>query len=191
MVAPCLLLRCQLTCQALERSDDDYGRVTEYAPALAERLGREAPDWLRWSAEEITALGHVPPGDLALGLRLIFSGWAVPDGIENVSEIVSHFEGLEIRFGFPVPVPAGPLTNLGFRAWREERFADAQEAFAAVSAYVPEDPLGPAGLALVAHSEGRVEEALALALMATEVDPESDLAKRVLQRVSATPNTED
>jgi len=176
---------------AMVWSDDDYGRVTEYAPALAERLGREAPDWLRWSADEISALGHVPPGDLALGLRLVFSGWAVPDGIENVSEIVSHFEGLENRFGFPVPVPAGPLADLGSRAWREERFAVAQEAFAAVSAYVPEDPLGPAGLALVAHSEGRVEEALALALKATEVDPESDLAKRVLQRVSATPNTED
>lgn len=176
---------------AMVWSDDDYGRVTEYAPALAERLGRDAPDWLRWSADEVSAVGHVPPGDLALGLRLVFSGWAVPSGIENVSEIVSHFESLESRFGFPVPVPAGPLSDLGFTAWQEERFADAREAFAAVSNHAPEDPLGPAGLALVAHSEGRVEEARTLARKATEMDPESDLAKRVLQRVSAAPNTED
>jgi hypothetical protein len=168
-------------------SDDDYSRVTEHAPALAERLGREAPDWLRWSVDEISAVGHVPPGDLALGLRLVFSGWAVPGGIEDVSGIVSHFESLERRFGFPVPVPAGPLSDLGFRAWQEERFGVAQDAFAAVSTYAPEDPLGPAGLALVAHSEGRVEEARSLALKATEIDPESDLAERVLQRVSATP----
>ncbi len=172
-------------------SDDDYGRVTEYAPALAERLEREAPEWLDWSAEEISALGHVPPGDLALGLRTVFSGWAVPDGIEDVSEIVSHFESLENRFGFPVPVPAGPLADLGFRAWQEERFADAQKVFGAISTYVPEDPLGPAGLALVAHSEGRVEEARALALKATEMDPESGPAQRVLQRVSATPSTDE
>ena len=168
---------------ALVWSDDDYGLVTEYAAALAERLEREAPDWLRWSADELSALGHVPPGDLALGLRHVFSGWAVPEGVEDVTEIISHFESLENRFGFPVSVPAGPLADLGFQAWREERFADAQKAFGAIS----NDPLGPAGLALVAHSEGRFEEARALALKATEMDAESVPAQRVLQRVSATP----
>ncbi len=176
---------------AMVWSDDDFSRVTDYAPAFAERLGRDGRDWLRWSADEVSALGHVPPGDLALGLRQVFSDWAVPSEIRNVNEVVSHFERLESRFGFPVPVPAGPLADLGFQAWSDERFTDAREAFTSVSTYAPNDPLGPAGLALVAHSEGRIEEARTLALKATEMDPESDIAKRVLRRVTAAPVTEE
>jgi hypothetical protein len=176
---------------ALVWSDDDFNRVTEYVPAFAERLERDVPDWLRWSADKVSALGHVPPGDLALGLRRVFSDWAVPSEIRSVNEVVSHFERLERRFGFSVPVPAGPLADLGFKAWRDERFTDAREAFTAISTHVPNDPLGPAGLALVAHSEGRIEEARALALKATDMDPESDLAQRVLRRVNAAPVTEE
>jgi len=176
---------------ALVWSDDDFSRVTEYVPAFAERLGRDGPDWLRWSADEVSALGHVPPGDLALGLRQVFLDWAVPREIQSVNEVVSHFERLESRFGFSVPVPAGPLVDLGFQAWRDERFTDAREAFSAVSTHVPKDPLGPAGLALVAQSEGRIEEARILALKATEMDPESDVAQRVLRRVNAAPVTEE
>lgn len=172
-------------------SDDDYSRVTENVPAFAERLEREGPDWLRWSADEVLALGHVPPGSLALGLRQVFSNWAVPREIRTVNEVVSHFERLESRFGFAVPVPAEPLFDLGFQAWRDERFADAQEAFAAVSTHAPKDPLGPAGLALVANSNGKIEEAKALALKATAMDPESDFAQRVLRRVNAAPVTEE
>lgn len=172
-------------------SDDDFNRVTEHVPAFVERLGRESPDWLRWSADEVSALGHVPPGGLALGLRRVFSDWAVPREVGSVNEVVSHFKRLESRFGFSVPVPAGPLADLGFEAWRSQRFADAIEAFAAVSNYAPKDPLGPAGLALVAHSEGRIEEALAFALQATELDPESDIAQRVLRRVSDAPDVDE
>jgi enterochelin esterase-like enzyme len=172
-------------------SDDDYSRVTEHVPAFAERLGQEGPDWLRWSSDEVLALGHVPPGGLALGLRQVFSDWAIPRDIGSVNEVVSHFEGLQNRFGFPVPVPAGPLFNLGVEAWRNQRFSDAREAFAAVSTYAPGDPTGPAGLALVAYSEGRIDEARALALQATELDPESGIAQRVLQRVSVDPDTDE
>jgi len=46
-------------------------------------------------------------------------------------------------------------------------------------------------LALVAHSKGEIEEAKALALKATEMDPESDFAQRVLRRVNAAPVTEE
>ncbi len=172
-------------------TDDDYSRVTEHVPAFAERLEHEGPDWLRWSVDEVSALGHVPPGGLALGLRQVFSDWAVPLEVGSVKEVVSHFERLESRFGFSVPVPPGTLADLGFQAWRDQRFADAQEAFAAISTHAPKDPLGPAGLALVAHSEGRIEEARALALQATELDPESDIAQRVLRRVSVDPDTDE
>lgn len=126
-------------------------------------LEQKTPEGLAWRFElmEKEDHGSIPHRSIYDGLEALYSGWRLPGDLTalGVQGIEEHFQALQKKFGYAIPVPEYALNALGYQLLEKKK---TEEAIAVLEANVkkfPEsanvyDSLGEAN-----EAAGQVEQA--------------------------------
>jgi predicted alpha/beta superfamily hydrolase len=114
---------------ALVMGERDLPTVISQNGALKEQIDQSAPAGLSCRLMVIPNGEHVPASSLVEGLRALFEGWRIDQGLTEGAfpEIRAQVDGRLARFGVPGKLPEDALKSLGATLLGEKKYGKAIE----------------------------------------------------------------
>jgi hypothetical protein len=114
---------------ALVMGERDLPTVISQNGALKEQIDQSAPAGLSCRLMVIPNGEHVPASSLVEGLRALFEGWRIDQGLTEGTfpEIRAQVDGRLARFGVPGKLPEDALKSLGATLLGEKKYGKAIE----------------------------------------------------------------
>ena len=186
---------------ALGGEDNSHGPMRASFEELQQTLAAKTPkdfhwDWARYPDEDH---GTMVWRAYYAGLRTVFADWQTPRDPNNgmpvggLGGMEKHYRELSARYGYEVPLPEGPLNNLGYQLLGQKKVDEAIAVFQRNVALYPYsanvyDSLGD-GL----QAAGKLDLATQSVQKAVEVgtqtnDPNLDPFKQHLKKLTAEAN---
>jgi predicted alpha/beta superfamily hydrolase len=131
--------------------------------SFTQMLEQKSPQGLVWRFElmEKEDHGSIPHRSIYDGLEALYSDWRLPPDLTalGMQGIEEHFQALQKKFGYAIPVPEYALNALGYQLLEKKK---TEEAVAVLEANVKKFPQSANvydSLGEASEAAGRIEEA--------------------------------
>lgn len=98
-----------------------------------QKLKSFAPKGLRWKFSRMKEEDHITilEQSLAKGILQLYTGWQVTGELldKGLDAVKNHYKALSQTYGYPIPVPAEALNQMGFQMLSKEQLIDAAVVF--------------------------------------------------------------